>query len=180
MIVFFSVGNPQRARHSAGHRVLEHLVQEYGTGALSRPPKTAYSVASDGEDVFFVRSESYMNESDRPLQQFLHHNRIRPGDSTLVIIHDDFERPLGTVGLSPARKNESHNGLKALKPVLDGISTMKVLVMGVGIGPKPKSASSSTMSKWVLAPFSEAEQRVFDTTTAIEAEKVAAQIVTER
>lgn len=177
-IIFFSVGNPQRSRHSAGHRVLEHLVEEYGNSTLARPSKAAYSVATDGEDVFFVRSETYMNESDQALKQFLHQNRIRPGDSSLVIVHDDFERPLGTVGLSPVRKNESHNGLKALKPVLEGISTMKVAVMNVGIGPKPKNASSNTMSKWVLAPFSDAEQQRFDTQTAIEAEKLAAGIVT--
>lgn len=177
-IVFFSVGNPQRSRHSAGHRVLEHLVEEYGSSNLSRPSKAVYSMATDGEAVFFVRSETYMNESDRALEQFLHQNRIRPGDSSLIVVHDDFERPLGTVGLSPARKNESHNGLKALRLVLDEFSTMKVAVMNVGIGPKPKNASSNAMSKWVLAPFSDAEQHVFDTKSAIEAEQLASGIVT--
>lgn len=177
-IVFFSLGNPQQSRHSSGHRVLEHLVEEYGSSRLSRPSSSLYSMATDGDEVYFVRSETYMNESNRALEQFFRQNSIRPGNTSLVILHDDFERSLPLVVLSPLKKKESHNGLQSIKPVVDSLATLKVAVMHIGIGPKPKNASSATMSKWVLAPFSASEQQLFDTKSLTEAENIARGVVT--
>lgn len=175
--VFFSVGNPQNARHSAGHRVLEHLVAVYATSELARAPRSQFSATSDGANVFFVRSETYMNESDRGLSQFLRQNRTRPGDTTLVVLHDDFERPLGQVVLAEVKKKESHNGLKSLSKVFLEYATMAVKAMHIGIGPKPQGASSATMAKWVLAPFGWEEEKLFGQTTMERAEEVAREVV---
>lgn len=157
-IVFFSVGNPGRMnRHSTGHYILQQLISEFGATQLVKKGK--YSVTSL-DNVIFVKSNSYMNESGQLLRAFLTVERIR--QCVIVVVFDDFELALPKVRLQRFKNNESHNGLKSVarELQLQGIDGLK---LGVGIGPKPHNASQATMASWVLSDFKLEEKQLLST-----------------
>lgn len=157
-IVFFSVGNPGKmARHSVGHYVLKELMDALGAKQLVK--KGVYSV-SNMDNIFFVKSNGYMNESGKPLRKFLTSEKV--GQCVVIILYDDFETNMPKVKLQQFKKNESHGGIKSCVRELQaaGVEGFK---LGVGIGPKPAQASRDLMGAWVLADFKEEEKFALST-----------------
>lgn len=154
MIIFFSLGNPgPLTRHSVGHYVLKNIAD--GLGAKQLVKKGKYSVTSV-DDVMLVKSNLYMNESGELLRQFLLKERI--GDSTVVVVYDDFELDLPKVRLREFKvKNESHNGIKSVWKLLQS-SNHEAYKLGVGVGPKPSGASKDAMANFVLSDFKPEEK----------------------
>lgn len=146
-LVFLSLGNPgDHARHSVGHYVLEHMVE-----AFDAPPLTScrgYEVLTF-EEITFLKSRTFMNESAKALKAAVADHRVAR-DATVVVVHDDFELPLGKVKLLEHRPSESHHGVRLLLPQL---ARHRLLKLAIGIGPKP-TGSSATIGDWVLQPFS--------------------------
>lgn len=153
MLVLLSVGNPGESnRHSVGHLVLQRLVAAFGAPQLVKRGK--YSV-TQLDNVLFVKSNTYMNESGALAKAFF--AKRRPCD--VVVICDDFEIAMPKVRLSVAKPNDSHRGVKSVAKEVPG-----ALKLGIGIGPKPKGASREEMGDWVLAPFSQSEKAQLDDT----------------
>lgn len=171
-LVLFSVGNPGApARHSAGHLVLDELIEAFEAPPLRK--EGAYSISSF-DTICFVKSFSLMNDSQRPFKAFLEkHKRHILASTAVVVVYDDFEVaiPQTRLLLLTDTKMESHNGVKAIQQYLrtrgSAISSDSAAFwkLSVGIGPKPANLSRAAMGSWVLADFSSAEkQRILDDT----------------
>lgn len=162
-VVFFSVGNPgPMNRHSAGHMVLQQLITEFGAKQLVK--KSVYSITSF-ENLVFVKSNSYMNESNRLLKAYLDGERVNLQRLVLVVVYDDFEVNVPRVRISLMKKNESHNGIKAIQNFLSSQSLLNTAIykLGVGVGPKPQNATKDTVASWVLSSFKmEEKQKIMD------------------
>lgn len=144
-------------RHSVGHLVLKSVMDHLGAKQLVK--SSVYS-SSTIENLVFVKSNSYMNESDKALKKFFESNKISSDQVILVVLYDDFENDLGKVKISKFKKNESHNGIKSvLKYMKNGDNVYK---LGVGIGPKPSNATRDTMADWVLSPFRLQDKEVLE------------------
>ncbi|EEQ38205.1 putative peptidyl-tRNA hydrolase [Clavispora lusitaniae] len=157
-IVFFSIGNPGRMnRHSTGHYVLQHLVSDFGATQLVKKGK--YSITSL-DNVMFVKSNAYMNESGESLRAFLGNEKIR--QCILVVLFDDFELVMPKVRLQRLKQNESHNGIKSIGREIQS-QNIEALKLGVGIGPKPQNASRDSMASWVLSDFKLEEKQLLST-----------------
>ncbi|KAL4917943.1 peptidyl-tRNA hydrolase [Aspergillus aurantiobrunneus] len=149
-----SIGNPGRyrsTRHSAGHLLLDAITPLLRT---KLPPvyKTWYS-------------PSLMNESGKKLiREIDTFKRLgNQGTSvdalTLVILHDELEKPLGKVVVKRGGPEKfsprGHNGLRDIFKWLDKTkmyphdSTLSILRIGVGIG-RPESRSPDDVSEYVL------------------------------
>lgn len=153
-VVLFSVGNPGPVnRHSTGHYVLGQLVQAFEAPQMTK--KATYSITRT-DNLFFVRSNAYMNESATALRQLAAQELILP--AVVVVVYDDFELEMPKVKLRQFKKNESHNGVKSCLKVIESLG-VPAYKLGVGIGPKPKSASRDTMASWVLSKFKEDEKQ---------------------
>ncbi|KAL6452574.1 pth Peptidyl-tRNA hydrolase [Candida maltosa Xu316] len=125
-------------------------------------PSATYSISIDS-DVVYVHSNTFMNESSKAWLSFTKSEKktVFVGDGNVVLVlYDDFESELGSVKLSRFKKNESHNGLKDLKKVVDDGDG--VFLLGIGIGPKPVAATRDTMARWVLSPFNANEKARLD------------------
>lgn len=156
-IVFFSVGNPgPLTRHSTGHYVIKELVSAFDAKQMTKKPKYSFTSL---DNVYFVRSNSYMNDSGRLLRAFLTGEKIRL--CVVVVVYDDFELNMPKVRLQPLTRG-SHNGIKSVASEIQslGVSGYK---LGVGIGPKPSNSSKDTMARWVLASFTEREKEYLET-----------------
>lgn len=162
-IVLFSIGNPGPVnRHSTGHYMLKKLMEEYGIRQLVNAPRSKYAISkSDNQALVFVKSNTYMNESNILFAQFMQQERIK-SSALILVIYDDFELNLGLVRLQKPKKNESHNGLKSVQKCLGQFNDLNIYKLGIGIGPKPAGASSSTMALWVLSPMTLKEKAIID------------------
>lgn len=167
-IVFFSLGNPgPMNRHSTGHLVLQELILQFGAKQLVKHGKYSYT---SFENLVFVRSNAYMNESNQLLKAYLEDQRVSLQHTVLIILFDDFEINIPKVRMSLMKKNESHNGLKAVQNYLNSRPLLNTAIykLGVGVGPKPQNASRDTMASWVLASFKmEEKQRLLDESMAL-------------
>ncbi|KAL4967768.1 peptidyl-tRNA hydrolase [Aspergillus stella-maris] len=155
-----SIGNPgslRSTRHSAGHILLDAI-----TPLLKPflPPSTIYKT---------WQSPTQMNISGKKLVREFESFRKTSSPpapsspaSTLVILHDELEKPLGKVvvrrGGPEAFSLKGHNGLKDIFKVLGknkmwpaptGDIALSVLRIGIGIG-RPESRSPEDVSKYVL------------------------------
>lgn len=157
-IVFFSIGNPgPQTRHSVGHLVLKELADALETKQLVKHGK--YSIARL-DNLVFVKSNAYMNESGALLRAFLANERV--GKCTIVVVYDDFELDLPKVRVQALKKNESHNGIKAVQKEVYSLPHT-VYKLGVGVGPKPQGASKDTMASFVLSDFTPQQKQSIPT-----------------
>lgn len=156
-IVLFSIGNPGPiTRHSAGHWVLQQLISVFNAKQLTK--KAKYSITSM-DNIYFVKSNVYMNESGDLLRQFLQGEK--PGPCKVFVLFDDFDINLPKVRLRPIREKDSHNGIKSMARAMKD-QVIEGYQLGVGIGPKPSNASRDTMARWVLSRFSEQEHAMLE------------------
>ncbi|KAL4787798.1 peptidyl-tRNA hydrolase [Aspergillus varians] len=154
-----SIGNPGRyrnTRHSAGHVLLDAIIPLLRT---QLPPvyKTWHS-------------PSLMNDSGkkliRELEAFkrINHPETNAGALTLVILHDELEKPMGKIVVKRGGPEKlslrGHNGLKDIfkwlekKKMYPHDPTLSILRIGLGIG-RPESRGSDDVAKYVLTPMEE-------------------------
>lgn len=153
-IVFFSLGNPGPInRHSTGHYVIKHLVEAFQAPPMTKKGK--YSITHI-YDVYFVKSNTYMNESGALLRDFLAGERVRP--CVVVIVYDDFELSMPKARIQQFQRNESHNGIKSVAQILNSLA-VQGYKLGVGIGPKPLG---NMMASWVLSKFTQQEMQMLE------------------
>ncbi|KAL3481847.1 peptidyl-tRNA hydrolase [Aspergillus californicus] len=156
-----SIGNPGRlrnTRHSAGHILLDAVNPLLRT-SLPFVYKT-------------WTSPSYMNESGKKLVNELESFRRTLHAATavtLVILHDELEKPLGKVvtkrGGAEKASFRGHNGLKDIFKWLDqkklymqgNNPSLSVLRIGVGIG-RPAGRGPEEVSKYVLGRMEGTEE----------------------
>ncbi|KAL2848488.1 peptidyl-tRNA hydrolase [Aspergillus pseudoustus] len=156
-----SIGNPGRyrsTRHSAGHILLD-AISPLLRSELPPVYKTWYS-------------PSMMNESGvkllRELESFKRIDHNGTTRSTLVILHDELEAPLGKIvvkhGGAEKASAKGHNGLKDIFKRLGnkklypqpsnftgsvGNPALSIIRIGIGIG-RPGSRSPQDVSDYVL------------------------------
>ncbi|KAL3458001.1 peptidyl-tRNA hydrolase [Aspergillus heterothallicus] len=156
-----SIGNPGRyrsTRHSAGHILLDAIAP-----LLRNELPPVYKT---------WHSPSLMNESGvkllRELESFKRLDHGGTTRSTLVILHDELEAPLGKIvvkhGGTEKSSAKGHNGLKDIFKRLGnkkvypqpssftgavGNPALSILRIGIGIG-RPESRSPQDVSDYVL------------------------------
>lgn len=98
----------------------------------------------NGEKVYFLKPETYMNlsgESVGPLCQFF---KIKPTE--ILVLHDELDIPFGQIHFKSGGGLAGHNGLKSMAKVL-GTQDFHRLRIGIG---RPDRGS---VASWVLSNF---------------------------
>jgi PTH1 family peptidyl-tRNA hydrolase len=160
-----SIGNIQKpyrnTRHSAGHLLLDAIAPQL--------PARLSAAANPFYQTWY--SPSYMNVSGpklvRQLQNFT--QQANATATTLVILHDELESPLGKVrvkrGGPEVASLRGHRGLisvfeslrgKGLYPVRAQQGGLSVLRVGIGIG-RPETREKGAVADYVLTAMSPTE-----------------------
>ncbi|KAK0383907.1 hypothetical protein NLU13_7998 [Sarocladium strictum] len=165
-----SIGNPlpkYESLHSAGHFALNGLAK-----ALPHPPFRETTIGgqqyliSQGPKYTLVQSPTLMNVSggfvSRVWKQMLKQHDAE--SLSLVIVHDELERDLGVVKLVPwERSPRGHNGMKSIKNSVSQksypVSPLARIAVGIG---RPRERDPDSVSRYVLAQISGAQQRVLE------------------
>lgn len=152
-----ALGNPgskyERTRHNAGFLVLDEIVSKIGATTTQSKFEGLYAKGSYlGEQVFFLKPQTFMNLSGRCVRGFRDYYNIDITD--IIVIHDDIDMASGTVKTRKGGGAGGHNGIKSIAQEL-GSSDFQRIKIGVG---KPDAKESGMqVHDWVLAKFSQEE-----------------------
>ena len=169
-----SIGNPlpkYESLHSAGHFALNGLAQKLGPVSGALDGQTAFKKVNLGKHKCLMfhhpkytlaQSPTLMNVSGgfvlRVWQEML--GQQDPASLSLVVVHDELERDLGNVRLTPWDQSpRGHNGIKSIKSLIsqDKFPQSPLARIAVGIG-RPAERDPDIVSRYVLKQIT-AEQR---------------------
>ena len=116
------LGNPGRdyvdTRHNAGFWFVDNLAKKLGI-QFSLEGKYFAELAKtkiNGEDLFLLKPQTYMNLSGKSVQALAGFYKISP--DVILVAHDELDFKPGTTKLKHAGGNGGHNGLKDIDRVI--------------------------------------------------------------
>ena len=148
------LGNPgknyHRTRHNVGFMVADRMAERCGAAyTRSRYNAEFAKGVLDGQKVFVVKPQSYMNRSGLPVSSLAAYFKIP--SSNLVVIHDDLDLPFGRIRISKDRGPGGHNGIRS---IIEALGTRNFTRVRVGVG---HPEGSSNVTGHVLGDFSKNE-----------------------
>lgn len=105
---------------------------------------------------YIVKPTTFMNRSGEPLRQFLQFKKISL--STVAVLHDEIDIPVGVLRLKMGGGEGGHNGLRSISDCCGGRDYARIR-LGVGKPPpsSPMAGSPDGIARWVLSRFSDEE-----------------------
>lgn len=160
------LGNPEnkyeQTRHNIGFEAIDALAKAWRIPiAENRKFKGKFGegVTSSGEKIRLLKPLTYMNLSGQAIRAVVDWYKL-PLTSVLVI-YDDMDLPLGRLRLRLSGSAGGHNGMKS---TISHLGTQNFPRLRIGIG-KPKSMSGTlereTVS-YVLGKFSSTEMQIME------------------
>lgn len=170
MIIFYGLGNNEEkyleTKHNVGRMVVEDLANKLNL-TFSKKDNFFYTKSKiEGEDVYFVYSSGYMNNSGGPLSSFVKYFNLdlTKEKSALIIVHDDSDQIEGSVKLVQGGGSAGHNGIIDIyKNVLSLSVTMKN-IWRLKIGIRPQNNKQKSMD-FVLKKVGNKEKKNLDDLT---------------
>ncbi|MDR0297541.1 MAG: aminoacyl-tRNA hydrolase [Streptococcaceae bacterium] len=150
------LGNPgdryEETRHNMGFMTVDTLAQRLGlTFGLEKA--FVAEVASgfvDGEKIFLVKPQTFMNESGRAVKPLLTYYNLALSD--LMVVVDDLDSPVGRVRL---RDKGSSGGQRGLKSLIVHLGSQQFNRVKIGIG-RPAHENEKVVNH-VLGKFDKVE-----------------------
>ena len=159
------LGNPgdsySRHRHNAGWRVLDALLRRSHVRLLEERSLDwvelrrvevvgGRSAAGGREDLWLMRSKTYMNESGLAVSEGA--EALKLGPAELLVAYDDIDLPLGKLRLRPAG---GAGGQKGMCSVIEALGSERIPRLRLGVRGENVPADTA---EYVLSPF-EANER---------------------
>jgi PTH1 family peptidyl-tRNA hydrolase len=156
------LGNPgkkyDKTRHNVGFLVVDRCCARLGV----EPEKKAYEAryafvqraAAGGEQVGFVKPQTYMNDSGMSVVGFAGFYKVEPQD--ILVVCDDIALPCGQLRL---RASGSSGGQKGLDSIIRLLGTQGFPRLRVGIGSPPAYMDAAD---YVLGQFAEEERPLIE------------------
>jgi peptidyl-tRNA hydrolase, PTH1 family len=108
MKIIVGLGNPgeeyKNTRHNAGYLFIDALVQNRDLAPADQEIELKFDkkfnsltskVRHKGEDIVFMKPETFMNNSGKAVQSILNFYKVEPKD--LIVILDDIDLPIGII-----------------------------------------------------------------------------------
>ncbi len=152
------LGNPgtkyKYTRHNTGFIVVDSIAADYGAKkwieSAKFDAKYIKLTLENGDIVFLLKPQAFMNESGKSVQSFVKYNDI-PTEN-IAIIHDDLDLPLLEIKKQKEAGSAGHNGVEN---IIQKMGTKDFWRIRIGIG-RPKNKNVD-ISDWVLSNFSSEE-----------------------
>lgn len=145
------LGNPgdkyANTKHNMGFMAIDLLAQDYSVN-FSLEKTFMAEVAStfvNGEKIFLVKPQTFMNESGRSIQPLLTYYNLSPSDLTVIV--DDMDSAVGRVRL---RQKGSSGGQRGIKSTITHLGTEQFNRVKIGIG---RPENGKTVVAHVLSKF---------------------------
>ena len=150
-------GNPENkynfTRHNYGFLTLDFYTKIKGLNWEQNPKFNAIwlKTSVDGEQVVFIKPQTYYNEVGQAVQAFSHFFKIKPED--ILVVCDDFNLAFGEIRY---RKNGSAGGNNGLKSTISELNTSEFPRLRLGTGSDLRKKTGDT--DFVLSKFTPEEK----------------------
>lgn len=148
------LGNPGPAyrdtRHNLGFRVVDHLARRFKIGLKAAAPELMVGRGViQGQAVYMLEPQGYMNRSGPPVNAFLEKFCISYRE--ILVIHDDIDLEFGRLKI---KKKGGDGGHKGLRSMIDTLGTGDFARLRLGIG---RSETDVDVVDHVLGQFDDRE-----------------------
>jgi peptidyl-tRNA hydrolase, PTH1 family len=152
--IIMGLGNPGEryyyTRHSIGYRIADALAEQYKAVWRDQGPAQVASIEINEQPVLLVKSNSYMNDSGKAIPLVV---KQEIATEHLLVIHDELEKPFGTLAFKVGGSHRGHNGLRSLIHVCGA----NFIRLRIGIG---RPDTKEEVSTYVLERFTQNAQLV--------------------
>ena len=153
MKLIVGLGNPgkeyENTRHNVGFSMMDYYVSSKNLGQFRQKDQGLFLKSKlFGEDVLFLKPQSYMNLSGEVVRRYLDFYKISTHD--LLVISDDLDLNIGNFRLRPSGSSGGHNGLKNIELHI-GTNQYKRLKIGIS------NRKDMDTKNYVLGKFSKEE-----------------------
>lgn len=134
MKLLVGLGNPgeryARHRHNVGFMAVERIAARHGFGPWrARFAGRLAEGVLDGERVWLLEPQTFMNESGRSIAEAARFMKLPPAD--IVILHDEIDLAAGKVRVKLGGGVAGHNGLRSADTCL---GTREFTRVRIGVG----------------------------------------------
>lgn len=186
MKLIVGLGNPgkkyENTRHNMGFVVIDQLLQTLNFDPLTLPSprgrgtevrgnwklekKFKAEVAKgevDGEKIILAKPQTFMNLSGFSVKALVTSYKLQV--TSLWVINDDLDLPLGAVKISFGASSAGHLGVQS---IIDYLGTKDFWRLRIGIAPSPLPSPArgeggrEPAEKFVLKPFKKAETKIVE------------------
>ena len=163
MFLIVGLGNPgfkyKKTRHNVGFMALDSLQKANNFPKFRQNKKAKAEVTNgqiNGQKVFLAKPQTYMNSSGEAVKFLTKENGFT--ENSLIIVHDDFDLPLGEVKVSQNSGSGGHHGAQS---IIDHLKTQNFTRLRLGIRPadKPQGAADLKAENFVLKKFSKDDEK---------------------
>jgi PTH1 family peptidyl-tRNA hydrolase len=109
------LGNPgprfHGTRHNIGFMVVDALAERYHGSWQHKDEMELAQIQINGYVVLLIKPQTFMNASGRVIP-FLQKKGIRA--ENLIVVHDELEKPFGSLALKMGGSARGHNGLRSI------------------------------------------------------------------
>ena len=164
------LGNPGEryadTRHNIGARVAERLCDRLGTRLrkVRFIPVEAAEATIDGERLFIVRAQAFMNVSGPPVASFAKRRKVDV--EHVVACHDEIDLAFGALKIKRGGSTAGHNGLKSLQQALGSADFYRVR-LGGGRPTGRKDAAGHVLDRFTKAERDDVELLIEDGVDAV-------------
>src|SRR5688572_19296136 len=113
MIVIVGLGNPgekfDHTKHNAGFAVLDFFAKKKQLPDFE-VSKKYHSLISKTNSVLLAKPQTFMNESGLAVKSILKNQK----ESTIIVVHDDIDLPLGKIKIVQERGSAGHKGIESI------------------------------------------------------------------
>ncbi len=159
MKLLCGLGNPGEkylnTRHNAGFLFLDAFAHEHDFPEFQEKWGGLVSEKGQGDEkILLLKPLSFMNRSGEVLQRFVQF--YKPPLSSVCVVYDDVDLPLGAVRFREKGSAGTHNGMKS---VLFSLNTEGVPRLRLGVEARePEMQDQMALSDYVLGDFSKEER----------------------
>lgn len=117
MYLVIGLGNPGKeydmTRHNIGFHAIDYIADKYNVKINKLKFKALYGAGEiNGEKVFFIKPQTYMNLSGDSIIEFVNFYKIP--HANVIVINDDISLETGRIRVRPKGSAGGHNGLKSI------------------------------------------------------------------
>jgi len=144
----------RKTRHNIGFRVLDTFREENNFPKFKMYKGQQAEISEDMHDnkrTILAKPQTFMNNSGISVKSILNFYKIPI--SSLIVIHDELDLPMGEVKLSQNSGHAGHNGIKS---IIQQIGTKDFIRIRIGIKP---SFEIKDTANFVLKKFSKDEEK---------------------
>jgi PTH1 family peptidyl-tRNA hydrolase len=122
--IIFSQGNPEpdyaKSRHNVGFSVLNVLATKLNIKWINHPKFQAIIAEATiaNEKTILVKPTSFYNETGLSVRKIIDFYKLDP-ISDLLVIHDDFALPFGTIRVRKQGSDAGNNGIKSINAQIE-------------------------------------------------------------